>query len=446
MNSGQATSEEWDRKRVLVVWYTNPNYIPPFRLSERQVTVGVPYGGSVKSPHYDALLSRRGTYDLAEELSTAGIDKAFDLIVVWSDATRSNFPFNLEAFDCPKVLGIGDTHHLKKPLQCMLNYAREADYDFVVSSCNRQHLHWFVEDGHDCAWIPALKSVHIPTTFVEDREPCVAFLGQVQKFHPRRVRLLEAIKSNAIPLRAKRGTREIGAALYASSMLSFNASLNGDLNMRIFEVLSAAGCLVTDRLSSYSGLDELFEEDREIICYNGVEDLLETVDRCLAEPKIAFEIAKAGHRRFMAEYMPRMQRDVLFNWVFRGELEQRYRASADPRTHLKTSPRIFADRVELYEGLQEFHRVKEQPRVIVSSRIIPSVCSDSADLPRLQISQLTSESARQEVDGGILRLSEEQASEQEWDIMIVAPGEQAPAGISAAQLGHAAHALVKAKA
>ena len=442
-DSAMAPSAQWDRKRVLVVWYCNPNVIPPFRLSERQVTVGVPEPGYTNLPHLDAVLSQAGQYDLAEQLSAAGIDNSFDLIVVWSDASRRNCPVNLGAFDCPKVLCIGDTHHLNEPLQFLLNYSRKERYDAIVLSHNRQHLHWFVEAGRDnCAWIPGTQIDHIPTPLTENRERCVAFLGQAGKLHPRRLRLLQAIKSANIPLRAQSGAREIGAMLYSSSVLSFNASLNADLNMRVFEVLSAAGCLVTDRLGPYSGLGELFDEGREILCYGGVEELLEIIERYLADPRAAFEIAKAGHRRFMAQYMPRMQRDVLFNWVFRGELEQRYRASADPRTRLEASPKAFADRVELYEAIQERHRMEEQLRILVSSRITPRVCTDAADLPRVQITQLIDDSAPRETDDDISRLSHEQASRQTWDFMLVAPGESVPAGISTTQVGAVAQTLM----
>ena len=54
---------------------------------------------------------------------------------------------------------------------------------------------------------------------------------------------------------AARGSRDHAADMCASSVVSFNASLNGDLNLRVFETLSAGGCLLTDRLSAQSGLD-----------------------------------------------------------------------------------------------------------------------------------------------------------------------------------------------
>lgn len=443
MTASSSISAKWDQKRVLVVWFCNPHAIPPPRLSGRQVTVGVPEPGYTTLPHLDAVLSKAGEYDLAEQLAAAGIEKSFDLIAVWSDASRRNCPVNLEAFDCPKLLCLADTHHLKDPLRFMLNYARKVGFDAISSSFNRHHLHWFVEAGFNkCAWIPGLEVVHIPVPLTENREPSVAFLGQAAKLHPRRLRLLEAIKAANIPLRAKQGPRALAAELYSSSVLSFNASLNADLNMRIFEIISAAGCLVTDRLGPYSGLDQLFDEGSEMLCYGGTEELLETIKRALADPKAALEIGKAAHRRFTAQYTQRQQRDVLFNWVFGGELERRYRATSDSRARLVASPESLDKRIELYEAIQEVHRVRERPRILVSSRVASRVCSDAADLPRLQIAQLIGHSGSQQVDDAVPRMSEGQARQQPWDFVLVAPGESAPAGIRAAQIGAVPQALV----
>jgi hypothetical protein len=56
-----------------------------------------------------------------------------------------------------------------------------------------------------------------------------------------------------LPLAATTGSREATADVYAESLACFNASLNGDLNFRVFEVLSAGGCLLTDRLAPEAG-------------------------------------------------------------------------------------------------------------------------------------------------------------------------------------------------
>jgi hypothetical protein len=143
------------QKRILVSWYTDPRYIAPFTLSHAQITVG-PKVDIFKTDHsMYAARTPVGSHDLKAALMPQGIGTDFDLVVVFADASQTNMPLNLEAFRCPKVLCVGDTHHLEQPLQKMARYADAGGFDFIVSSHNRHHLHWFVHAGFsNVAWIP----------------------------------------------------------------------------------------------------------------------------------------------------------------------------------------------------------------------------------------------------------------------------------------------------
>ena len=46
--------------------------------------------------------------------------------------------------------------------------------------------------------------------------------------------------------------------IYSESKIVLNASINGDLNMRVFEALTSGALLVTDRIEN--GLDTLFAQ------------------------------------------------------------------------------------------------------------------------------------------------------------------------------------------
>jgi hypothetical protein len=78
-----------------------------------------------------------GVYDLKVALASQNLPTRYDLIVVYADASGFNFPLNLHAFDCPKMLVIGDTHHLRDPLRQVVEYAGDARFDFIVSMYNR---------------------------------------------------------------------------------------------------------------------------------------------------------------------------------------------------------------------------------------------------------------------------------------------------------------------
>lgn len=368
-------------KHVLVSWYTTPQYIPPFELTDHQVTVG-PQAEPDQPKMMFTGWTPAGEYDLLATLESQHIRTKFDAIVVWSDASGSNRPLNLEAFDCPKILCVGDTHHMDHPLRTMIGYAQRAGFDFIVSSHNRHHLHWFVEaEFPKVAWIPALKVRHIPRAIKQERTPHVSFVGQWTALHPRRFRLLKALQYQGLPLHIGCAPREEAASAYASSVVSFNASLNGDLNLRVFEVLSAGGCMLTDRLSSHSGLDLILQEDRDFYGYSTEEELIDKTRFLLRQPNAALTVARAGHHTFTHTMMPRQQADVLLDWVFEGKLDQPYTI---PRP-LPTATVPLKTRLAVYEALQEAHRRLERPRVLISDALPPVFREDAADLYRLDV-------------------------------------------------------------
>lgn len=370
------------QKHVLVSWYTTPRYIPPFDLSDRQTTVG-PQAEPDQPKLMFAGWTPAGEYDLLAALESQKLRTKFDALVVWSDASGSNRPLNLAAFDCPKVLCVGDTHHLERPLRGMIDYAKKAGFDFIVSSHNRHHLHWFGEAGFDkLAWIPGLKARHIPRPIKDGRAPQICFIGQWTDFHPRRQRLLEALQKQGVPLLARQAPRETSADLYAGSAASLNVSLNGDLNLRIFEVLSAGGCLLTDRLSRQSGLDLILQNDRDFYGYSSQEELIDKARFLLREPAGALALARAGHRTYTNSLTARHQTDRLLDWVFGDRLDSLYTMEATPTT---PGPISLMTRIALYETLQDVHRRFEAPRVFLAQELPSVILDDCADLHRMSL-------------------------------------------------------------
>lgn len=370
--------------RVLVSWHESPDYIPAPVFSSRQLTVG-PRRSDQPEDIYE-IVTPIGMYDLHDHLSRHGVDTAFDLVVVSADAVRRNLPVNLAAFGCPVVLIAGDTHHLDQPLQIMLAYARAEPFDLVVNCHNRHHLHWYVEAGlRRVLWLPGGIARHIPVRPPERRRPTIAFVGQSGPFHPRRTRLLERLQESGLPLRGGRASRVDAASLYAGSQLSFNASLNADLNMRVFEVLSGQGCLLTDRLAPASGLDLLLEEGRDYLAYGSEEEMIEQARAALADPARCAAIAASGYRRFMAELQPDMQIARLMGWVGGAPVDALHEARDDPRMARGTGIGKLTGRVRNYERVQEKHRVIERPVVEIDARVPVPFMLDLADLPRLLI-------------------------------------------------------------
>lgn len=367
---------------ILVSWYTDPTVIPPFVLSPDQVTVGP----KLRPDQPRLMFAARtpiGVYDLKTVLESQGLATRYDLIVVYADASGMNLPLNLDAFECPKVLVVGDTHHLKYPLRQMVEYARDARADFVVSICNRHHLRWFRAAGFArVAWFPSLAVRHVPRPIRPNRKPQLGFVGQSGGRHVRRARLIALMLDSRLPLAVATGSREASADVYAESVACFNASLNGDLNFRVFEVLSAGGCLLTDRLAPESGLSLLLQEDTHYFGYDTPEELLDKARYLLRNPERALAAARAGNAAFVGSMLPRRRAADLLAWVFEDRLDDLYRVPADG----PVDPAVdLMDRLRIYEALQQVHLEKERPRVLFDPAVQQVFRSDAADLRRLDV-------------------------------------------------------------
>ena len=387
--------------RVLLVWQNAVDYLTFPVFSNKQVTLCPGWaakgcGFNFYSIPQGLVECPLGDYDLYEFVHRSNQieDKEFDLVVVNSSIFDSCKPFNTKKFGCPTVLLAGDTHwgfplygHRIAPINYLLNYCSQENFDYVVTTYNRQHLHWFVSAGiQNAAWLPLMNMYVVTHEWVETRENRIAFFGHIGSFHPRRSFLINALREAGLPLIAKSGTREEGAHLFAHSLISFNCSLNGDINLRNLEIISAGGFLLTDRLSFASGFDEYLVPGLYCDTYNSYSELVEKIKFYLENPESAIEIAKRAYEKFFTDWHPKYRMADLMNWIFNGELPDFYAAKSDPRFLISTSSRdLINTRLAIYESAQELHRLQEQPKVLVGRNCPPVIVADLLDLQRLDL-------------------------------------------------------------
>lgn len=367
----------------------NPvDYMSPPRLGEQQIVCGPFVEDMIEQGKLAGIKTPAGEYDLAEILKRIPLEQRPDLIVVKSDAARNNFPRNLAACGVPAVLILGDTTHMKSPLEVMLRYAASEPYALYVTDHKRHHLHWFQNFGlGPVAWTPGLfvKDFEIP--FKRHRDVPVSFVGQAGKFHPWRSFMLEELEKRGIKITKGRASQKDAAAIYARSKATLNFSLNADLNLRVFEVLAAGGCLVTDRLPPQAGLDILFTPGQDFLWYDGLEDLLSILGDLKKSPTPFLEVAESGHRIFQERHRPDIKRRDFFETVLAGAGRGTFDLPLDPRGEAcgmldKTS---FFSRVSQYEWFQEKHRCCENLKIEFFPGADLSLACDLVDLPRHQV-------------------------------------------------------------
>lgn len=329
-----------------------------------------------------------GSFDVADVLRELPADQYPEIVVVKADATGRNLPRNLGILRCPKVLLVGDTHHLTHPLRRMIEYARSEPFDCIIFDHTRHHAPFFAEAGlAPLHWLPALDFGYLPRAIPIAPGRPLTFVGQTGRHHPWRRAVLAQVRAAGLPLETMTGTLEQTADIYASSQVTLNVSLNGDLNLRVFEALSAGGFLLTDELAESSGLRMLFEPGRHLDTWRTPGELLDKIRYYLAHPAEAQRIRRAGQEEIRRAHHPEVKLREFYDLVFSGRVNPRYDLSLGrPVTSTGTKkPVLNEPRLAAYEVIQSLHQ--RAGEVVVHSEN-PAALADFSGLPRLRLASV----------------------------------------------------------
>jgi len=381
--------------RALLLTGSPRNYMAPPSLAEEQIVAG-PDWADVSSPAGKVISLRTpvGEYNLADVLTRIPSDQQPDFVACLVDASWRNLPVNVAAFSGPKALLVADTHHLASPLINMFKYAATEPFDRIVFLYDRHHLGFFQSVGfNNLYWFPGLTLPHedaaVRRVRAKRREKRVAFVGQTGKFHPQRIRLLSALKARGVPVDARPLSQIEGLSLYGSSLVGFNASLNGDLNMRTFEILASGATLLTDRLAPESGLLQLFRDGEQILTYGSADELAEKAAYALAHPNETAAIGNAGARWFDTHFNATHRRRAFQDLVMNGTPvpEFSFPAIPAPRMYFPGEANRILQMMMVYEGMQELHRTEEKVRVVLTPSVPEDIAAACATLPRVEVTR-----------------------------------------------------------
>jgi hypothetical protein len=365
--------------------------MPPV-LGENQVNCG-PDWADERAPDGRVLSLKTpvGNYDLAAVASALPHSQAPDLAVCLVDASWRNMPRNLGALRCPAVLLVADTHHLGSPLIGMLRYASAEKFARIVLLYDRHHAAFFHAAGlRNLFWFPGLTFPHDDAAVHRSRAPGprvprIAFVGQSGRHHPRRARLLGELGAAGLPVDQRALGQAAGLDFYGSSLVGFNASLNGDLNLRVFEILASGGTLLTDRLAPDSGMAALLGEGRQAITYGSPVELRKRAQAAIADPEGTRAIGAAGALWFDRHLSMSHRREAFRSLALDGIPVPEFEFSEAERTRvfLGGDTGRLLQGLLAYEDIQEVHRTQETVHVLRSAGSPPDVDALFATLPRV---------------------------------------------------------------
>jgi MoaA/NifB/PqqE/SkfB family radical SAM enzyme/tetratricopeptide (TPR) repeat protein len=216
-------------------------------------------------------------------------------LFLWVESGVSYPLHGVSSLPCPTACWLIDTHlHLERHLEV----AKSFDLVFLAQ---KKYVPLFREAGiRQVHWLPLACDPEIHRNFGLEPVYDVSFVGSITAAHRRRNVLLQRL-SRRFSLHVERCFLEEMALVFSRSRIVFNCSVRDDLNMRVFEALSAGSLLLTDQAAG-SGLEELFEDGRHLAIYRSPEELEERAAHYLGREEERASIAREGMQEVRARH------------------------------------------------------------------------------------------------------------------------------------------------
>jgi len=199
--------------------------------------------------------------------------------------------------DIPTVYYAIDSH---VKLEFQKYIASDFDYVFVAQ---KDYLEDFRKVTKNVFWLPLAAN---PEIWSYAQVPKYFDIGFVGSTDPRRggqiykrAELLTMLRQRYSVIAATCNPKD-AAKVYNLCKIGFNRSMKGDLNMRVFEVMSCGTMLLTDRISN--GLLDLFEDRKHLVTYKNEEELDELVRYYLENDDERERIALKGREEVHAKH------------------------------------------------------------------------------------------------------------------------------------------------
>lgn len=181
-------------------------------------------------------------------------------IFIWIESIEGYFPNNIQNLNLPTACYLIDSHiKLKKHIA----WASQFDYVFIAQ---KEYLSDFKNAGiNNVYWLPLGCDPEIHNKFSNEKIHEIGFVGGIH-CNPRREKMLGEFEEKG-KLYYERCFWTDMAKVFSESKIVFNNAVRNDLNMRVFEVMSAGSLLLTDNPKN-SGQDEMFNSNEDLVVYN----------------------------------------------------------------------------------------------------------------------------------------------------------------------------------
>jgi hypothetical protein len=230
-------------------------------------------------------------------------------LLLFIETGRPFFPNGIEFLSCPTACYLIDVHI---SFEIRERYAPFFDYVFVAQ---KDYVELFRKSGYENTfWLPLACDPDIHMKCNETKIYDVGFVGKLIRGSKREVFLNRIARICRVNDFRRYYPKEEIAEVYSRSRIVFNESLNGDLNMRVFEGLCSGALLVTEKIENGQG--ELFREKGAIVEYETIEEAEALIRYFLQNERERETIARIGHKLVLAHHTYTQRCSEIISRVF----------------------------------------------------------------------------------------------------------------------------------
>ena len=243
------------------------------------------------------------------------INKKYDLFL---RIDHGDYKFDLDKSFRPLAFLAIDTH-LKKPFKKICRQMKHCDFLFAAQKEGAKSLAKVLR--RSVYWIPLACNPEIHKKQDIPKVYDVGFVGSCGGEGSLRQETLLYIKSKIKDSFIGNAPYNEMSRIYSASKIGINFSLNNDINMRIFEILSCGAMLITSHVEN-NGFNELFIEGKHLVTYKDKEELASKIEYFLLHADERKRIAQEGYELAVNKHPYKNRLEKMFS-IIKGSAEGR---------------------------------------------------------------------------------------------------------------------------
>jgi len=233
--------------------------------------------------------------DIVDRYTSLGFDVKG--VILYADIySLAQFMPDMTDLKLPIICLVGDTHHGDGAITRLATWLYHWGITCVALKQTINHNELFRSLGFEVLCLPQyghnVSFLEPHTNYIER----VVFVGSLSPLHKKRRVYLQRLLDIGLPIDIIQLPRANSFKAYNAYACSFNMPLNGDLNYRIWEIMSAGGVCLTEEIPGTTQDLSYAKNYSTIVTYNSVDDCYQKAYRIINDRSLRNRIAKEAQQ------------------------------------------------------------------------------------------------------------------------------------------------------